>query len=325
MIALDKTAKIFGARIPKAWASRWPKSPQPTNAEKKDNTLSYRVGNFQVIFGLMPAPIPWSDLKDPCKHAIYWPDAAERMWAHKRHVIVTVMGDGTRIEQMNVLTQATIALTDACEGAIGVYWCNSSHVLPPKKFTEIACQFMPSDLPLPIWIAFRVARNPDGSSAGFTKGLAAFDQMEFEATNSPEAPEELRDRLLGLAEYVIRNGRVIKNGHTIGEDAKERIKVTYVKSSFGAEGDVMRLDYGGQKRSGSRMTTYGRIHALATLLCTIGFGYVLYTIVPILRGNLFRHILLIPIILVFGFILLVASDKILQQAFGLEAFGEPKT
>lgn len=322
MIALDKNAKISGTAIPKAWAARWSKSPQLTDGEKKDNTLSYRVGDYHVIYGLMPAPIPWSDLEHLCENAVFWPDAAEEMKKHKRHIIVTVMGDGNRIEQMNVLTQATIALTDSCEGAVGVYWCNSSHVLPPNKFSEIACQFIPNGLPLPIWVHFCVAQHPDGSSEGFTKGLAAFDLMEFETANSPEPAEELRNRLLGLAEYVIRDGVVIEDGDTIGEDANERIKITYAKSSFGAEGDVIRLDYNGNKSSGSKMTTYGYIHAAATLICTICFGYFLYTLFPFLRGSFLRHFVLIPMTLVLGFLLLLVSDKFLQKTFGFEAFDE---
>ena len=47
----------------------------------------------------------------------------------------------------------------------------------------------------------------------------------------------------GLALYLIENGLVIKDGHTVGEDENERIKVSYTDSAFGNEGEVMRLDY----------------------------------------------------------------------------------
>ena len=332
MVALEKSAKISGSGIRKAWAARWPKSPLPTEGQKKDNTLSYQVGESQVIYGVMPAPIPWSDFEGPCENAVFWPNATAEMRKHKRHVIVTVLGDADRIEQMTILTQATIALTDACDGSIGVYWCNSSHVLPPEKFSEIACKSIPNGLPLPIWVNFCITKNADGSTAGFTKGLAAFDLMEFETRKSPETPEELRDRLLGLAEYVLNSDNVIEDGDTIGDDADEKIKVTYAQSSFGGDGDVMRLKYRKRKSSGTKssrtkssgykLTTYGRIHAVATLLCTIGFGYLLYAFFPFLRGSLFRHFLLIPMILVFGFILLGVSDKFLNKTFGWEAFDD---
>ena len=53
MVALGENAELSEAGIPKAWATRWPRSPQPTDGEKKDITLAYRVGAFQVIYGLI--------------------------------------------------------------------------------------------------------------------------------------------------------------------------------------------------------------------------------------------------------------------------------
>jgi hypothetical protein len=66
--------------------------------------------------------------------------------------------------------------------------------------------------------------------------------MELETLNSPEPPGELRERFFGLACYFLENGPVIREGDTIDEDAHERIKVIYARSSFGHQG-LMRLDY----------------------------------------------------------------------------------
>jgi hypothetical protein len=325
MVALDKDAKISGNAIAKAWAARWPDSPL-TNPEKKDNILSYRLGEYHVILGFMPAPIPWSDLEAPCRTSPFWDNAAAEMQRHARHLIITVMGDGNPVERMKVLTQATVAVTEGCEGVVGVYWCNSALVVSPKKFCEIATTFVPAAPALPIWVNYGFVKNADGTTSGFTRGLAALELMEFETQNSPEPPEELRHRLLGLAAYVIENGPVIEDGNTIGEDASERIKVNYGPSSFGNAGQVMRLDYASLKGrgGGERLTTYGGLHAAGTLLCTIGFGWMLYAFLPLLRDSFLRHLFFIPATLVFGFLLLLISDRILQKTFGLEAFAKPK-
>jgi hypothetical protein len=248
------------------------------------------------------------------------------MKAHKRHVIVTASGEGELIDQMKLLTQATVALLDSCEGAIGVYWSNASLVLPPQTFIESATENLPDGLPMAIWVNCIIQAKPDGGSAGFTRGLAAFEKMEFECPNCPEPPQELMGRLFGLAQYVLEQGAEIKNGDTIGQTAEEKIKVHYKPSSFGLEGKVMRLDYpdaatGDDKKIGG-ITTYGILHLIATLLCTIGFGYCLYAFVPILRGNFFRHFLFVPATLVFGFFLLLISDKLLNRLFGWQAFAD---
>jgi hypothetical protein len=76
--------------------------------------------------------------------------------------------------------------------------------------------------------------------------------MEFETDDSPEPPGELRERFFGLANYLLDNGLVIKNGDTIGEDANERIRVVYDDSDFGLKGKVMRLEYTPVERKKSR-------------------------------------------------------------------------
>jgi hypothetical protein len=93
------------------------------------------------------------------------------------------------------------------------------------------------------WVDFRVGRNAAGKTSGFTTGMESLGHMEFETEDSPEPPHELRDRFFALANYVLDNGPVIRDGDTIGEDANERIRVVYADSAFGHEGKVMRLQY----------------------------------------------------------------------------------
>ncbi len=68
--------------------------------------------------------------------------------------------------------------------------------------------------------------------------------MEIEAVGTPEKPSELFDRFIGLTDYLLTNGPVIRDGNTIGEDENERIRVVYGQSNFGHEGEVMQLKYG---------------------------------------------------------------------------------
>lgn len=78
-----------------------------------------------------------------------------------------------------------------------------------------------------------------------TLGLSDFGLMELEASDAHEPPNELMARLTSLAEYLIENGPVIKNGDTVGEDAQEKIRVAYKESAFRPMQQVMRLVYDG--------------------------------------------------------------------------------
>lgn len=243
MVMFSDAPELSVADIQADIATKWPDVPSGTDADEKDNTLSFRVGSADVILGKMPAPFPWSDLEGPCTTSILWPNAADELRGHKTHVIVTVSGELDPIDLSTLLTQATASLMATSPTALGVYWGNATLVVPKALFIDFATDVLPHGPPLHIWVDFRVGTDGDKSSSGFTTGMAALGHMEFESKNAAEPPGELRERFLGLAGYIVENGPVINDGDTVGEDANERIRVIYSDSAFGHEGKVMRLVY----------------------------------------------------------------------------------
>jgi hypothetical protein len=115
-------------------------------------------------------------------------------------------------------------------------------VIPSNLFQDMAKEILPEGLPLYLWIDFRVG-NKDGKTGGFTIGLAGLGHKEFETGNATDDVGTLRERLFNLANYVLENGPVIKDGNTVGADENEKIQVIYSKSMYRQEGTVMRLDY----------------------------------------------------------------------------------
>jgi hypothetical protein len=243
MVMLREDTRLAVADLVADLAASWPELPPATEIEDKDDTVSLTLGERQVSCARMPAQIPWSDLEGPCATSILWPDATEEVQAHALHWIVTVTGDMSQLELSTLLTQATAAFMNACEGAIGVYWGNSTLVIPKALFIDFAKEVLPEGPPVPIWIDFRVGQDGDQTSSGFTQGMAALGHLELQAKGSPEPPGELRERLMGIVGYLLENGPAIKDGDTIGEDANERIRAVYGASDFGHEGQVMRLEY----------------------------------------------------------------------------------
>ena len=243
MVILKSNAPVLGADIHKVLGEYWPGLPVVTDAEEKDGSIAFRVGSSDVILARMPAPIPWSDLEGPCATSILWRNAAEEVRQHRIHWIVTASAELKPIEMATLLTQVTAATMAACPSAIGVYWGNATLVIPKDLFIDFAKQVLPKGPPLHIWVDFRVGKDTESTSAGFTAGMNALGHMEFEAQNAPEPVAELRERLMALAGYVLENGSLIRDGDTVGEDAEERIRFVYSPSAFGHEGKVMRLLY----------------------------------------------------------------------------------
>lgn len=243
MVTFSDDPKLSFKAIQRELASKWPDLPNATDAGVENNSLSFSLGSADVILGKIPAPIPWSELEGPCATSILWPDAAKALQKHKTHLIVTVRGELDPIALSRLLTQATASAMGASPTALGVYWGNATLVIPKEMFIDFAVEVLPHGPPLHIWVDFRVGNNDNGSSSGFTTGMTALGHMEFETQNATEPPGELRERFLSLAGYVVENGPVINDGDTVGQDAKERIRVVYSNSAFGHEGKVMQFVY----------------------------------------------------------------------------------
>lgn len=243
MILVRDSARPSAAEIQSEIAAEWPDLQAAASFDESDNTLGFQCGSAVVLFGQMPAPFPWPDLEGPCATSILWPNSAEELKDHQSHWIVTVNAELNEFDLSALLTRATAVFMAACPSSLGVYWANATLIVPKNIFIEFAKTILPHGAPLDVWVDFRVGRDGESTSAGFTAGMKALGHMEFEAQGSPEPPGELRDRFLGLARYVVEHGPVIDDGDTIGEDAEERIRVVYSPSAFGHDEQVMRLVY----------------------------------------------------------------------------------
>ncbi len=234
-------------------ASHWPDIEESREPNENSGICAFNIGDGFAAIGTMRAPFPWSDLEGPCATSILWPDSEQVLRDHKFHLIVTVSSDSlSAIELSILLTQVTASVMATTSGALGVYWGNATMVIPRDLFIEFATKILPQGPPVHIWVDFRVGSGENGTSSGFTTGLSALDLMEIEAINSPESVSMLRDRLTGLADYLITNGLIINDGDTVGEDENENIKVQYEYSKFGHEGKIISLNYTKAKLKKSR-------------------------------------------------------------------------
>jgi uncharacterized protein DUF4261 len=242
MVMLREAAAPSAARVEQELRTRYPDLDAVLDSDN-GSTVSIRLRDGDFLYTFVEAPIPWSDLEGPCATSLLWKNAADEVKAHCAHLIVAIRTELNAVERSTLLTKVTVALLAASDAAIGVYWGNATLVIPKAIFLEFAEQILPLGPPVDIWIDFRVGWQEEKRSAGFTQGLTALGHMELVAQDSPEKPGDLRERFHGLAGYLLEHGPVIKDGDTIGNSAKEKIRVVYGPSSFGHEGFVMQLHY----------------------------------------------------------------------------------
>lgn len=214
-----------------------------------DNQTVFAVGEEVIAYTSIETGFPWDDLEGPCATSVMWRNAEDTLKDHQGHIIVSVGTHKEPIKASEMLTHATAAVLEAHPDALGVYWGNGTLIVPRDLFLDATKEMMPNIAPLPIWVDVRVGPITDQTSTGFTHGMEALGLMELETKYATESFTELRERLLSLMEYLVVNGLVIKDGHTIGESAEEKIRVRYMESLYGHENQVMRLEY--EPESGS--------------------------------------------------------------------------
>jgi hypothetical protein len=242
MVLLREQVAVPAARIEQELRARYP-NLSAANATDQETVASLQLRDGELFVALIRAPIPWSDLEEPCDASLLWKNAAAEVKPHCAHLVVTVRTELNEVERSVLLTQVTVAVLAASQAAIGVYWGSATLLAPRDFFLEYAERILPLGPPLDIWVDFRVGWQTSTTSGGFTRGLEALGHMELEARDWPEKPSELRERFRELARYLVRNGAVIRDRDTIGQDQTEKIRAVYAPSTFGQNTRVMQLRY----------------------------------------------------------------------------------
>jgi len=216
---------------------------QPVAAGSTDKLLTFTVGDFTAAATLVTRPIPPSQLEGPAATAWYWPEAAAALREHRAHILVTLVDEGGRaIEKAAALTRLTAAIAATAPSA-GVFWGPGRLVHAPQAFIDQAVQMRADNLPLFLWVDFRIEQCGEGGVRLFTTGLEALGQNELEVRHYEGSPQELLDSAYNVAHYVLEQRKVIRDGDTIG--LTERVQVTARRgaSMLGGELEVLELQF----------------------------------------------------------------------------------
>ncbi len=243
MVALDRPSLPDAEEMLKSLASLSGTAVTAKTVEAKDNTLAFPFGGNTAAVALVPAPIPWSNLEGPCETAWWWPEAAARVQGHNSHLLVALGGEnGDAVRRSLALTYLTAAVAAHVDAA-GIFWGGGTLVHDPHAFLEEARSASAANLPLPLWIDFRIEANDNGTLRLFTTGMQALDKMEIEIPHSRHAATELFNFACSIADYLLSRGAEIRDGHTVGRRGDERVPAAHAPSMWDSEKMVLRLDF----------------------------------------------------------------------------------
>lgn len=235
--AFDEVAQFVGRNFSDA--------PTMTVAGSTENMFTCSLGEYTAAATLVTRTVPWSQLEGPCATAWYWPTAAEALRDHAAHLMVTLIDEGGKaIDKSVALTQLTAGLVGSAR-AQGVFWGPGRLVHPPRAFIEQAVQSTPEDLPLFLWVDFRVERTDAGTTRLYTTGLAPLGATELEVSDFTGQPQHLLGFAYNIAHNQLCQGKQINEGDTIGLTDEVQVIAHRRGSMFDDDLEVVQLEFQG--------------------------------------------------------------------------------
>lgn len=192
---------------------------------------------------LIDQPIPWERLEGPCATAWYWPEAESRLRDHSAHLFVTLLDEQTSgIGQATRLTRLLAAL-GAASPALGLVWGATGAVHEPGAFAQMAASSSGSDLPLHLWIDFRVYQRDDSGFGLFTTGLDALGHREFEVPHYEGDPQHLVGAVYNVTHYLLEKQANLQDSEVIGLPDENQVTIHEEVSMIDPEQEVFRLAF----------------------------------------------------------------------------------
>lgn len=223
-------------------AEVFPEAEPLVTAGETENMFTCTLGDYTAAVTLVPRPVPASQLEGPCSTAWYWPTAAAALKDHQAHLIVAMVDEaGKPVDKSIALTQL-VACVVAASPTQGIFWGPGRLVHPPQAFLDQARQMESDDLPLFLWIDFRVERDESGCRL-YTTGLEALERTEIEVPHFPGEPQVMLEYAYNVAHYQICKNKQINEGDTIGLTEEVQAVVHLGPSMFDDKLEVVQLEF----------------------------------------------------------------------------------
>ena len=235
------TAETLREQLLKDWKELEP-DLLTVSADNGDDVVALDYGEAYIAVMNIPATIA-DDTVELVGPSRLWPETEAFNSDYQAHAVVTVTGFGedlTGLDDTFLLSKVVASLVAISPETFAVYWGSANHLIYPPLFREITMEALPNPLLL-LWVAINVGERPDGVMTGHTVGLDAVGLMDIEIPQTPKTAEETVAFLVNVADYLLTNGLVIKDGDAVKETDEETIRAVYAVSLLDPEKTVIQL------------------------------------------------------------------------------------
>lgn len=207
--------------------------------ELENGNLVFEYENNLMAVSLMETPIPDGEAEYFAQANYMWKEAVETTKKHQAHLVVfTISREGNPIEAACNFT----VLVSSClsqKSVLGIY--TTGTVFEPAFYQKGADAMKKGELPVPIWVYVGLGRNEKGNM-GYTYGMEAFGKSEMEILESEHSLEQIQAFLFYVAEYVIKENMIFRDGETISFSSEQKLKITK-SEAVNVQGESLKIWY----------------------------------------------------------------------------------
>lgn len=230
-------ANAFRADLEKRLVGRFEVGDMEADGQK---VILLRMHGGTVMIGLIEAPLPKGQIDDLCAAAWYWRQACEATASHRAQIVASVLGTTLdRLDANLLLTDVVAALMDS--NAIASYW--GASLQSRDAVLRQSARISRDTPPVWLWVNFRVTNDVEKGISLSTQGMEEFDLREIEAKEVNRPGRDVFTLLVGMAQYLVSKGPVIKDGETIGESPALNIRVRQGPSYWREGATVYRVTW----------------------------------------------------------------------------------
>jgi hypothetical protein len=179
-----------------------------------------------------------------------WPNAEKEAARHKAHIVVIGLEDPIDREAAHAKARAVTVVAAALARivpAIGVSWVDGANLVPAAAFLQMTKDIGSAGAnAVPFWVRIMLARGDNGPGgkptvkAG-TLGLRIFGLRELEYAAAPLDPGFLMQHVYSTAEYLLRSGKRLADGETIGVEGEARFAISLADAGDFVSSPIARL------------------------------------------------------------------------------------
>ena len=168
--------------------------------------------------------VPDDVLERAAAGAWYWPEAAERIAAHRGVLDVALAAEvGSPVERALALTKAVASVATA-RGALAVLWDATTLVHDTAQWIAQSEDATADDLPLFLWLGFDGKESADGTRSLLTRGAGDYGAHEIEVAASRRDGEELLETVCDVALFVLTSPVALEDGDQV-EVTRGKVRV----------------------------------------------------------------------------------------------------